>query len=47
MKTSDKRICHICHKTARIWHKKKWWCSMEAYEGEYNLKGVCPKEKKK
>jgi hypothetical protein len=47
MMLTKKRVCHVCQKTARIWDKKKWWCSMVAYEGEYNLKGTCPKEKTK
>lgn len=41
----NKAVCK-CGKKGKIFSDNKWWCSLETYEGEFNIKGYCKKDKK-
>lgn len=46
MKTSNAK-CNVCKKTAKLWHKGKWWCGIKQGFGEFNMKGVCDERNEK
>jgi len=47
VKIKEKRVCNKCGGPAKIWDAKKWWCSIDTLEGEFNIIGYCQQEKKK
>ena len=47
VKIKEKRVCNKGGEVAKIWDAKKWWCSIDTLEGEFNMVGYCPQEKKK
>ena len=44
---TKKTICCKCSKRARLYYKKKWWCSIESDFGTMNMTGYCKNVKKK
>jgi DNA polymerase I-like protein with 3'-5' exonuclease and polymerase domains len=33
-------VCHKCKQHAKLYYKKKWWCSVESDMGTFNIKGI-------
>ena len=42
-----KAVCHKCKQNAKLYHAKKWWCSVESDMGTFNIKGYCKNQKPK
>lgn len=43
----SKAACECCKNKGRIFYNNKWWCGVETYEGEFNIKGYCKGSGKK